>query len=127
MATVEPRLAREATPSRHRGRLLIYICPVNGGSGFRGTFLDATTYLYKRSYPSIRWSVRPLVRPSVRLSLVSFERSIWPFLREKSNDNLMNDTMSNGVVASDVLSLSILAFQTKQQKRKKSVKTEARF
>ena len=32
------------------------------------TFLDASSQLYKRPCPSVGWSVRPLVRPSVTLS-----------------------------------------------------------
>ena len=42
-------------------------------------FYDATTYLYKRSCPS----VVPSVGPSVRISRVISERGIWPFFRVK--------------------------------------------
>ena len=37
-------------------------------------FLDASTHLYKRVCPSVRWSIRPSVGPSVRNAFVSNTR-----------------------------------------------------
>ena len=58
-------------------------------------FLDATTYLYKRSCPS------------VRLSRVTFTTNTAVFegrTRKSSNDIMINSTLSDdGVVASDEL------------------------
>ena len=69
-------------------------------------FLDTTTHLYKRSFPSDRPSVRPSVHPSVRLTVCP---SVGPSVprcfqttnmavfegKKSSNDIIINHTISD--------------------------------
>ena len=68
---------------------------------------------------SIRGCVFPLVRPSVRLSRVIFERRMWPILRVRSsNDIVINNTIgADEVVASDVPPRYLLDATTHLYKR----------
>ena len=76
------------------------IADLDPGKTYLSEFLDATTHLYKRSFPS----VGPSVRPSVRRSVPCYFRKakIMDFDDEKSSyDVIDNSTMSDDeVVAS---------------------------